>query len=161
MNIRVGHGYDVHRLVDGDGVWLGGIKIPYHKKLEGHSDADVLIHAIADALLGSLNLRDIGYHFPNTDDSLKGIDSKILLKRVMILIDQKGYKIGNLDCTIIAEAPKINPHIEAIQNCLAPILNISTGDISIKATTNEQLGFIGREEGIAAHATCLVYQKES
>lgn len=157
MKIRVGHGVDVHPLVDGDGVWLGGIKIPYSKKLDGHSDADVLIHAICDALLGALNLRDIGYHFPNTDPRFKGIDSKKLLLKVMELVHEKNYAIGNIDCTVIAENPKINPHIEAMQKCLAPILRIGTDDISIKATTNEQLGFIGREEGIVAHATCLVY----
>ncbi len=157
MKIRVGHGVDVHPLVDGDGVWLGGIKIPYSKKLDGHSDADVLIHAICDALLGALNLRDIGYHFPNTDPRFKGIDSKKLLFKVMELVHEKNYAIGNIDCTVIAENPKINPHIEAMQKCLAPILKIDTDDISIKATTNEQLGFIGREEGIVAHATCLVY----
>jgi 2-C-methyl-D-erythritol 2,4-cyclodiphosphate synthase len=159
LNIRVGHGFDVHPLVDGDGVWIGGIKIPYHKKLDGHSDADVLIHAICDALLGALNLRDIGFHFPNTDERYKGIDSKKLLANVMELVIGKGYSIGNIDCTVVAESPKINPHIEAMQHCLSPILNISVEDISIKATTNEQLGFIGRGEGIVAHATCLVHRK--
>lgn len=160
MNIRVGHGFDVHPLVDGDGVWLGGIKIPYHKKLDGHSDADVLIHAICDALLGALNLRDIGYHFPNTDARFKGIDSKQLLSQVMKLVKEKEYAIGNIDCTVVAEEPKINPHIEAMQLCLCPILEIAPDCLSIKATTNEQLGFIGRGEGIVAHATCLVVRSD-
>ncbi len=159
MNIRVGHGIDVHPLIEGDGVWLGGIKIPSSQKLKGHSDADVLIHAICDALLGALNLRDIGTHFPNTDPRFKDIDSKKLLRHVMVLVNEKKYKIGNIDCTVIAENPKINPYIELMQNCLAPILEISNDALSIKATTNEQLGFIGREEGIVAHATCLVYQE--
>lgn len=161
MNIRIGQGIDVHPLVPGDGVWMGGIKIPFHKKLEGHSDADVLIHAICDALLGALNLRDIGYHFPNTDARYKGIDSKELLRHVMLLIEEKNYRVGNLDCTVIAENPKINPHIESMQTCLAPILKVGTEDISIKATTNEKLGYIGREEGIVAYATCLVFKNEN
>ena len=161
MNIRIGQGIDVHPLVPEDGVWMGGIKIPFHKKLDGHSDADVLIHAICDALLGALNLRDIGYHFPNTDARYKGIDSKELLRHVMLLIEEKNYRVGNLDCTVIAENPKINPHIESIQACLAPILKVSTEDISIKATTNEKLGYIGREEGIVAYATCLVFKNEN
>lgn len=161
MNIRIGQGIDVHQLVPGDGIWMGGIKIPFHKKLDGHSDADVLIHAICDALLGALNLRDIGYHFPNTDARFKGIDSKELLKHVMLLIEERNYRVGNLDCTVIAENPKINPHIESIQSCLAPILKVSTEDISIKATTNEKLGYIGREEGIVAYATCLVFKNEN
>jgi 2-C-methyl-D-erythritol 2,4-cyclodiphosphate synthase len=156
LNIRIGHGFDIHPLVDGDGLWLGGLKIPFNKKSEGHSDADVLIHAICDALLGALNLRDIGYHFPNTDARFKGIDSKKLLKEVMELVNSKGYEIGNIDCTVIAEAPKINPHIELMQECLIPILKISVNDLSIKATTNEKLGSIGRGEGIAAHAVCLL-----
>ena len=156
MNLRIGHGFDVHPLVDGDGVWLGGIKIPYHKKLSGHSDADVLIHAICDALLGALNLGDIGFHFPNTDERYKGIDSKKLLAHVIALVISKDYTIGNIDCTIVAESPKISPHIKAMQECLAPILQIPVEDISIKATTNEQLGFIGREEGMVAYAVCLL-----
>jgi 2-C-methyl-D-erythritol 2,4-cyclodiphosphate synthase len=158
LNIRVGHGFDIHPFTEGDGVWLGGIHIPFHKKLLGHSDADVLIHAICDALLGALNLRDIGYHFPNTNPDFKGIDSKKLLALVMIMVKERKYRIGNIDCTVIAENPRINPHIEAIQKCLAPILEVTMEDISVKATTNEKLGSIGREEGMAAHATCLVYK---
>ncbi len=159
MNIRVGHGFDVHSLVEGDGVWLGGVKIPYHQKLDGHSDADVLIHAICDALLGSLSLRDIGYHFPNTDLAFKGIDSKKLLAHVMELLDARSYRIGNIDCTVIAENPKVNPHIDAMLDCMVPILKIGRDDLSIKATTNEKMGYVGRGEGIAAHATCLVMKK--
>ncbi len=159
MKIRIGHGFDVHPLVEGDGVWLGGIKIPFHKKLDGHSDADVLIHAICDALLGALNLGDIGSHFPNTDEQYRGIDSKKLLAHVIGLVESNGYSLGNIDCTVIAENPKINPYITAMQECLAPILSISKEDISIKATTNELLGFIGRGEGIVAHAICIMEKK--
>ena len=160
MKLRIGHGFDVHPLVDGDGVWLGGIKIPFHKKSEGHSDADVLIHAICDALLGALNLRDIGYHFPNTDSRFKNIDSKKLLSAVMEMVTAKGYEVENIDCTVVAENPKINPYIEAMQLCMAPILKVSVDDISIKATTNEQMGFIGRGEGLVAYAVCLVKSRQ-
>lgn len=156
MNIRIGQGFDVHPLTDGDGVWLGGVKIPYHQKLQGHSDADVLIHALCDALLGALSLRDIGYHFPNTDERYRNIDSKVLLKQVMTLITEKGYRLGNADCTVVAEDPKINPHIDAMQLVLSPILQCTPHDISIKATTNEKLGFIGRKEGITAYAVVLL-----
>jgi len=158
LNIRIGHGYDVHRFTEGDGVWLGGIKIPHSKSLKGHSDADVIIHSICDALLGALNLRDIGFHFPDTAEKYKDIDSKLLLKEVVRLISEKGFKIGNIDCSLIAESPRINPYIDSMQACLAPIMGISTGDISIKATTNEGLGFIGRDEGIACHTSCLLFK---
>ncbi len=156
MKIKVGLGYDVHRLVEGRKLWLGGIEIPHHKGCEGHSDADVLIHAICDAILGAANLRDIGFHFPNTDKNFKDIDSKKLLAKVIELVEAKGYKIGNVDATLSLEAPKINPHIEAMQKVLAPILKVELDDISIKATTNEKLGYVGNEEGVNAWAVALI-----
>lgn len=156
MNIRVGFGFDVHTLEEGRKLVLGGVHIPHSKGCVGHSDADVLIHAICDALLGAAGLKDIGYHFPNTDPKYKGIDSKLLLVEVMKLISAKGYKVGNVDCTVCAEQPKINPHTEAMKQQLSPILQISTEDISIKATTNEKLGYVGREEGINAYAVALI-----
>lgn len=156
MKIRVGFGYDVHRLADNRELWLGGIKIDHNKGLDGHSDADVLIHAICDALLGAANLRDIGFHFPDTAGEYKNIDSKILLKRTLDVITEKGYKVGNVDATICAERPKINPHIPKMQEIMAEILEISTDDISIKATTSEKMGFVGREEGFAAYAVALI-----
>lgn len=156
MNIRVGFGYDVHKLVEGRDLWLGGIKIPHTHGLLGHSDADVLIHAICDALLGAANMRDIGYHFPDTSADTLNIDSKILLKKTIDLIAQKGYKLGNIDATICAERPKINPHVEAMKECLAKVMGANIDDISIKATTTEKLGFTGREEGISAYATVLI-----
>lgn len=156
MNIRVGMGYDVHKLVANRPLWLGGIKIEHTLGLLGHSDADVLIHAICDALLGAANMRDIGYHFPDTSADFAGIDSKILLEKTIKLLAVKGWKVGNIDATICAEKPKINPHISAMQQCLAPIMNISADDISIKATTTERLGFTGREEGISAYAVALI-----
>lgn len=155
-SIRVGFGYDVHKLVEGRDLWLGGIKIPHSLGLLGHSDADVLIHAICDALLGAANMRDIGYHFPDTSADTLDIDSKILLKKTIDLIATKGYEVGNIDATICAERPKINPHIEAMKECLARVMDIDIDDISIKATTTEKLGFTGREEGISAYATVLV-----
>ncbi|MBO4753272.1 MAG: 2-C-methyl-D-erythritol 2,4-cyclodiphosphate synthase [Bacteroidales bacterium] len=154
--IRVGFGYDVHRLVEGRELWLGGIKIDHTLGLLGHSDADVLIHALCDALLGAANMRDIGYHFPDTSGEYKGIDSKILLKDTMTLIAAKGYRLGNADITVAAEKPKLNPHIEAMKQCLAGVMGCDVEDISIKATTTEKLGFTGRQEGIAAYATVLV-----
>lgn len=154
--IRIGLGYDVHQLVEGRPLWLGGIRMEHSKGLLGHSDADVLIHAICDAMLGAANLRDIGYHFPDTDPQNKDIDSKILLQRTMSLIEQKGYRLGNIDATICAEQPKINPHIPAMQQCLAKVLHTETDNISIKATTTEHLGFTGREEGISAYAVVLI-----
>ena len=156
MKIRVGFGYDVHKLVHDRELWLGGIKIPHTLGLLGHSDADVLIHAICDALLGAANMRDIGYHFPDTSADTLDIDSKILLKKTVELIATKGYHIGNIDATICAERPKINPHVEAMKECLARVMDIDIDDISIKATTTEKLGFTGREEGISAYATVLV-----
>ena len=156
VRYRIGFGYDVHQLVEGRELWLGGIRIEHSKGLLGHSDADVLIHAICDALLGAANLRDIGYHFPDTDPKNKGIDSKILLQRTMALVEQKGYHLGNIDATICAEQPKINPHITAMQACLAEVLHTDTDNISLKATTTERLGFTGREEGISAYAVVLI-----
>lgn len=156
MNIRVGMGYDVHKLVTNRPLWLGGIKIEHTLGLLGHSDADVLIHAICDALLGAANMRDIGYHFPDTSADFAGIDSKILLEKTIKLLAVKGWKVGNIDATICAEKPKINPHISAMQQCLASIMNVSVDDVSIKATTTERLGFTGREEGISAYAVALI-----
>jgi 2-C-methyl-D-erythritol 2,4-cyclodiphosphate synthase len=158
MNIRVGFGYDVHPLGENRELWLGGIKLEFEKGCVGHSDADVLLHAICDALLGAANLRDIGFHFPNNNPKYKGADSKFLLKEVVDLLLQKGYKIGNVDATLSLEAPKINPHITAIQKILAPILNVTVDDISIKATTNEKLGYVGRGEGVNAYAVALIYK---
>ncbi len=156
MKIRVGFGYDVHRLVEGRDLWMGGIKIDHHHGLLGHSDADVLIHAICDALLGAANLRDIGYHFPDTAASTLNIDSKILLRKTMDLLAERGYRLGNVDATVCAERPKLNPHIEAMKACLAEVMGADVEDISIKATTTEKLGFTGREEGISAYATVLI-----
>ncbi len=156
MKIRTGLGYDVHRLVEGRDLWLGGIKIPHTLGLLGHSDADVLIHAICDALLGAANMRDIGYHFPDTSADTLDIDSKILLKKTVDLIATKGYKISNIDATICAERPKINPHVPDMKACLAQVMGIDEDDISIKATTTERLGFTGREEGISAYAVVLI-----
>ena len=156
MKIRVGFGYDVHQLVEGRDLWLGGVKLQHSKGLLGHSDADVLIHAICDALLGAANMRDIGYHFPDSSADYKGIDSKILLAKVVDLIATKGYRVGNVDATICAEQPKINPHIPAMQQVLAEVMGVDIDDVSIKATTTEKLGFTGREEGISAYATVLI-----
>lgn len=158
MKIRVGFGYDVHKLVPDRELWLGGIKIPHTLGLPGHSDADVLIHAICDALLGAANMRDIGYHFPDTSADTLDIDSKILLKKTVDLIATKGYHIGNIDATVCAERPKINPHVETMKECLANVMDIDVDDISIKATTTEKLGFTGREEGISAYATVLIFR---
>jgi len=156
MKIRTGFGYDVHKLMEGYDLWIGGIKVPHSKGALGHSDADVLIHVICDALLGAANLRDIGYHFPDTDPAYKGIDSKKLLKEVMALIEEKGYVIGNIDSTICLQQPKVNPHIPEMRKCLASVMKIDEDDISIKATTTERLGFVGTEEGIAAFASVLI-----
>ena len=156
MKIRVGFGFDVHRLVPDRELWLGGIKIDHSLGLLGHSDADVLIHAICDALLGAANMRDIGYHLPDTSADTLNIDSKILLKKTIGLIATKGYRLGNIDATICAERPKINPHVEAMKACLAKVMNTDEDNISIKATTTEKLGFTGREEGISAYATVLI-----
>lgn len=160
MNIRVGLGYDVHKLVEGRDLWIGGIKIDHTMGLLGHSDADVLIHAICDAMLGAANMRDIGYHFPDTSADTLNIDSKILLKKTADLIATKGYQLGNIDATICAEHPKMNPHIPDMQVCMAKVLNTDIDNISIKATTTEHLGFTGREEGISAYATVLIEKIE-
>ncbi len=156
MRIRVGFGYDVHRLVEGRELWMGGIKIDHYLGLLGHSDADVLLHAVCDALLGAANMRDIGYHFPDTAAETDGMDSKIILRDTVALIATKGYRLGNIDATICAERPKMNPHIPAMKRCMAEIIGCEEEDISIKATTTERLGFTGREEGISAYATVLI-----
>lgn len=156
MKIRVGFGFDVHQLVEGRDLWLGGIRLEHTKGLLGHSDADVLIHAICDALLGAANMRDIGYHFPDTGAEFKNIDSKILLRRTVEIIATKGYRVGNIDATICAERPKLKAHIPSMQECLAECMGIDVDDISIKASTTEKLGFTGREEGISAYATVLI-----
>lgn len=159
MNIRVGFGFDVHRLVEGRALWMGGIQLEHSLGLLGHSDADVLIHAICDALLGAANMRDIGYHFPDTSADNKDIDSKILLRKTVELIATKGYTVGNIDATICAERPKMNPHIPAMKACLAGVIGTDEDNISIKATTTERLGFTGREEGISAYATVLIVRE--
>ncbi len=160
MTIRVGFGFDVHKLVEGRELWMGGIKIEHSTGLLGHSDADVLLHAVCDAMLGAANMRDIGYHFPDTSADTLNIDSKILLRKTNELIATKGYVIGNIDATICAERPKMNPHIPAMKECMAAVLNTDIDNISIKATTTERLGFTGREEGISAYATVLI-QKDA
>ena len=154
--IRIGMGFDVHKLVNNRELWLGGILIPHTQGLLGHSDADVLIHAICDALLGAANMRDIGYHFPDTAGEFKNIDSKILLRRTAELLKEKGYTIGNIDSTVAAQAPKLNPHIPAMQQTMADVLGIDVDCVSVKATTTEKLGFEGRKEGITAYATVLI-----
>ena len=155
--MRIGFGYDVHQFTPDRKLWLGGIVVPSERGLLGHSDADVLIHALCDAILGAANMRDIGYHFPDTKgNEYEGIDSKILLRRVMEMVRAKGYEFGNCDCTICAQAPKLNPHIAAMQACLAEVMGVAPDAISIKATTTEHLGFVGREEGIAAYAVVLL-----
>lgn len=156
MKIRVGFGYDVHALVEGRGLWLGGIKLEHEKGLQGHSDADVLLHAVCDALLGAANMRDIGYHFPDTAGEYENIDSKILLKKTVALIRGKGYEIGNIDATVCAERPKLKACISEMQQTMAEVMGIDAEDISIKATTTEKLGFTGREEGISAYAVVLI-----
>ncbi len=156
MKIRVGFGYDVHALVPDRELWLGGIKIEHTLGLLGHSDADVLIHAVCDALLGAANMRDIGYHFPDTSNEYKNIDSKILLRDTMKLLRDAGYELGNIDVTVCAERPKLNPHIPAMKKVLAEVMAVDEEDISIKATTTEKLGFTGRQEGISAYATVLI-----
>lgn len=157
-NIRIGMGYDVHRLVADRPLWLGGIEVPHTHGLAGHSDADVLIHAVCDALLGAANMRNIGYHFADTDPQYKGVDSKLLLKEVMRMIREKGFEVGNIDTTIVAQRPKLNPHIPAMKACMASVMGIDEEDLSIKATTSEHIGFVGREEGMAVHATALIYK---
>ena len=157
-SIRVGFGYDVHAFAPNRELWLGGVKIEHSVGLFGHSDADVLIHALCDALLGAANLRDIGFHFPDTASEFKNIDSKIILLKTMILLRSKGYEFGNADCTVCAEEPKLSKHIPAMQTCLSEVLKAHPDTISIKATTTEKLGFVGRKEGLAAYATVLIYK---
>lgn len=159
MKIRTGFGFDVHRLVPGRELWLGGVRIEHELGLLGHSDADVLIHAICDALLGAAALRDIGYHFPDTSADFAGIDSKVLLRRTVDLLAERGYAIGNVDATVCAERPKLNPHIERMRACLAEVMGVDVDDVSVKATTTERLGFTGREEGISAYAVVLIEQQ--
>ncbi|MXV17505.1 2-C-methyl-D-erythritol 2,4-cyclodiphosphate synthase [Hufsiella ginkgonis] len=156
MKIRVGFGFDVHQLKEGHPFIMGGVKLEHASGAYGHSDADVLVHAICDALLGAANLRDIGYHFPNTDDRWKGISSLILLQECISLLAQKGWTVGNIDAMICLEAPKLNPHVPAMKQNIAKAAGIDEDDISIKATTNEKMGFIGREEGVVAYAVCLI-----
>ena len=154
--MRIGFGYDVHAFAPGRALWIGGVHIDHPLGLLGHSDADVLIHAICDALLGAANLRDIGYHFPDTAGEYAGIDSKILLARTMTLLRDAGYELGNIDATVVAEQPKLNPHIPAMQACIAEILGTHPDNVSIKATTSERMGFVGREEGMSAYAVVLI-----
>ena len=155
--MRIGFGYDVHQFTPDRPLWLGGIEVPSDRGLLGHSDADVAIHALCDALLGAAAMRDIGYHFPDTKgNEFEGIDSKILLRRVMAMLRKAGYALGNCDLTICAQAPKLNPHIPAMQACLAEVMGVAASQINIKATTTEHLGFVGREEGIAAYAVALI-----
>jgi 2-C-methyl-D-erythritol 2,4-cyclodiphosphate synthase len=158
MNIRVGFGFDVHQLTEGRDFWLGGVKIEHSKGALGHSDADVLLHAICDALLGAANMRDIGFHFPDTHGEFKNIDSKILLKRTVHLLKNAGWIIGNIDCTLVLEKPKIMPHVDSMKTAIAESAEINIDAISIKATTNEKMGFIGREEGVVAHAVALIHR---
>lgn len=158
MKMRIGFGFDVHALVEGRDLWLGGIRLEHEKGLMGHSDADVLVHAICDALLGAANMRDIGYHFPDTAGAYKNIDSKLLLSDTMQLIRKAGYEIGNIDATICAERPKLKAYIPEMQKVLAQVMGIAVEDLSIKATTTEKLGFTGREEGISAYAVVLIHK---
>ena len=160
-NYRIGHGYDVHRLEEGADFWIGGIKLEHTKGAVGHSDADVVIHVICDALLGALNLRDIGFHFSDTDKKYKGIDSKKLLKKVIDMVRKKNYEINNIDVTVMAEYPKLSPHINEMQNVLSRVMEIEKNLLSIKATTTEGLGFVGREEGIAATCVVLLYSDQN
>ncbi|HEY8401173.1 MAG TPA: 2-C-methyl-D-erythritol 2,4-cyclodiphosphate synthase [Cytophagaceae bacterium] len=159
MKIRVGFGYDVHQLKEGREFWLGGIKIPHTHGAMGHSDADVLVHVICDAILGAANIRNIGYHFSDKDPKYKGVDSKVLLREVMRMVREKGYEIGNIDSTVCLQEPKLNPHIPEMKKVLAEVMQIDEEDISIKATTSELMGFVGRKEGIAAYAVVLLSSK--
>jgi 2-C-methyl-D-erythritol 2,4-cyclodiphosphate synthase len=160
MSYRIGSGVDFHQLVEGRDLWIGGVKIPHHKGALGHSDADVLLHAICDALLGALSLGDIGAHFPDTNKEFKNIDSKILLEKTMVLIEKEDYRVVNADTTLCLEQPRIRSYVTEMQNTIAPLLKISTKDISIKATTTEKMGFAGREEGLMAYATVLLVKKD-
>ena len=159
MSYRIGSGVDFHQMVEGRDLWIGGVKIPHHKGSLGHSDADVLLHAICDAMLGALCLGDIGYHFPDTDNTFKNIDSKILLQKTQDLIASKNYEVVNIDSTLCLQAPKIAPYISQMQKAIADILQLDISDVSIKATTTEKMGFVGREEGLVAYATVLLKQK--
>ena len=159
MSYRIGFGIDFHQLVEGRDLWIGGVKIPHHKGAKGHSDADVLLHAICDAMLGALSLGDIGVHFPDTDPQYKNIDSKILLKKTFDLISEKGYALVNVDSSLCLESPKIKPFVGSMQSCIASILNLNAEDVSVKATTTEKMGFVGREEGLTAYATVLLEKK--
>lgn len=159
MSYRIGSGVDFHQLTEGRELWIGGVLIPHHKGALGHSDADVLLHAVCDALLGSLALGDIGIHFPDTDQRLKNIDSKILLQKTMELIQKENYAVVNIDCTLCLQQPKIKPYTEKMREIIASITGIATSDVSIKATTTERMGFVGREEGLMAYATVLVQKK--
>lgn len=155
--MRIGFGYDVHQFAPNRKLWLGGIEVPYEQGLDGHSDADVVIHALCDAILGAAAMRDIGYHFPDTKgNEFEGIDSKILLRRVLQMVRKEGYELGNCDITICAQAPKLSPYIEAMQACLAEVMGVTNNQVNIKATTTEHLGFVGRKEGIAAYAVALI-----
>jgi 2-C-methyl-D-erythritol 2,4-cyclodiphosphate synthase len=156
LNIRIGYGYDVHQLKEGEELIVGGVHIPHSKGSVGHSDADVLIHTICDAILGAANMRDIGFHFPDTSADYKGIDSKILLRDVMALIRDKGFEIVNIDSTVCLEKPKVNPHITKMKDVLSECMQIEASQLSIKATTSEKMGFVGTEKGIAAHAVALL-----
>jgi 2-C-methyl-D-erythritol 2,4-cyclodiphosphate synthase len=158
LNIKIGMGYDVHKLAEGYKLWIGGIEIPFDKGSVGHSDGDVLIHAICDALFGAANLRDIGHHFPDTDPSLKGIDSKIILKKTIAIIRQAGYEVGNIDSTICLEKPKISPFISQMAETLATVMGVEKEIVSVKATTTEKMGFTGTGEGISAYAVVLIYK---
>lgn len=160
MKIRTGFGYDIHKLHEGKELWLGGISIPHYKGSVGHSDADVLIHAICDALLGAANKRDIGFHFPDTDPKYKGADSKVLLRDVFEIIRSEGWEISNIDSTICAEKPKVNPFIDQMKTVLSEVMNIESEDISIKATTSEKMGFVGSEDGIKAYAVVLIIKQD-
>ena len=157
-NFRIGYGYDVHQLREGREFWLGGIKLEYHLGAHGHSDADVLLHAICDAILGAADLRDIGFHFPNNDNSFKDIDSKVLLAKTVKLIREKSFEVGNIDATVCLEAPKIGNRVNDMRSAIAKSASINIEDISIKATTKEKLGFVGEEKGVEAHAVCLIYR---
>jgi len=159
MSYRIGSGIDFHQLVAGRDLWIGGIKIPHHKGALGHSDADVLLHAVCDAMLGALCLGDIGVHFPDTDNNYKNIDSKILLAKSFELIKSRGYKVVNVDSTLCLEQPKIKPYVAQMQEVIAAILEITAADVSVKATTTEKMGFVGREEGLTAYATILLFKE--
>ncbi|WP_345027445.1 2-C-methyl-D-erythritol 2,4-cyclodiphosphate synthase [Ravibacter arvi] len=159
MPFRIGQGYDIHQMEEGRAFWLGGIQIPHTHGAKGHSDADVVCHSLCDALLGAAGLRNIGYYFSDKDPQWKGVDSKILLVKSLQMVRDEGYEVGNVDVTIVLQLPKLNPHIEDMKNCLAGVMKVETAQISIKATTSEHMGFVGREEGILALAVALIYKK--